>query len=141
MLTSNTSIIYNSCYIEGMKFISTWERLGNCVWSYLHNEGVLYIPQISKTGASPLDAVWCHSQDTLFRVVRRFYSTAGDIVSIFYKNSVLRRPVFWNLAFKPFLSSCIPRNMVAKQKKPEISLHCLGWFFFSGIISRNLKKF
>ena len=38
------------------------------------NEGVLYIPQSSRTGASPSDVVYCHIQNTCWGVVGSYSS-------------------------------------------------------------------
>ena len=47
------------------------------------NEGVLQTPQISRTGTSPSDAVFCHIQDTSFFKRWRSYSLTGDTISVF----------------------------------------------------------
>ena len=40
--------------------------------------------QISRTGASLSDAVWCHTQDLpFFRELGRLYSSVEDTISVF----------------------------------------------------------
>ena len=44
------------------------------------NEVVFHIPQSSRTGASPPDTGYCHTQDTLFGLS---YSSSEDAISVF----------------------------------------------------------
>ena len=61
--------------------------LGQCGPGSNVNEGVLHTPQISRTGVSRSDVVYCHTKDRSFERWGS-YPFAGDIVTIFWLGNI-----------------------------------------------------